>query len=129
MSVPLRLADILPKGDAALQALSQALAQQVFVLDWTEVATITPAQLDALFAAVPATWGFVEFAEVLDTATLQPTVAEQLSAWVEDRQVSGFRFQVSDPTADYAAQTPDSTAPDVGYAAQTPDTRHLTPDT
>lgn len=121
MSVPLRLAEILPKGDAALQALSQSLAQQVFVLDWTDVAAITPEQLDALFAAVPATWSFVAFAEVLDTATLQPVVAEQLSAWVDARQGLGCRGQGSGaiPTLPVVAPTPDTQHP-------IPDTQHQT---
>ncbi|MFV9505159.1 MAG: DEAD/DEAH box helicase [Oscillochloridaceae bacterium umkhey_bin13] len=139
MSVPLRLAAILPQGEAALQALSPSLAQQVFVLDWTDVATITPEQLDALFAAVPAAWSFEEFAEILDLASLAPTVAVQLSTWVEGRQgsesqvlgvrdqvsgeqVSGFRFQVSGEQGSALTPDPLHLTPD-----QTPDPLHQTP--
>jgi hypothetical protein len=86
MSVQLRLVDIFPQGEAALRALSPSIAQRVFTLDWSGVATISQAQLDALFAAAPADWTFEAFAEVIDASTLDLAVADQLSAWVEARR-------------------------------------------
>ena len=85
MSTPLKLADLLPKGETTLAAMGILLAQKVFILDASDVDSIAAAQLDALFEAIPSAWDFNELAEVVDVATLSPTFAAQLSAWVQQR--------------------------------------------
>ena len=130
MSIPLRVADVLAQGEPALRALSPSLPQRVFQLDWSGVPNIAPAHLAALFAAIPADWGFAELSAIMDVATLSATVAAHLRAWVEGRgqgagargQVSGFRFQVPAPDAQPLKSDTRNLEPDL-----TPESRPLEP--
>ena len=127
MSIPLRLTAVLAQGETALRSVSPALVQGVFVLDWLDVAAVTFDQLDALFSAIPADWGFVELGEIMDVATLSTPVAEQLTAWVERRgQGSGFRGQVSGVRGQGSEVRGQGSVPDARNLK--PDTRHLEPD-
>lgn len=85
MSTALKLVDLLSKDDAALAATSVLLAQGIFCLDASGVERLTPNQIDALFGALPAEWSFPELGEIIDTATLTPTLAAQLTQWVQYR--------------------------------------------
>ncbi|GAB4215213.1 MAG: DEAD/DEAH box helicase [Roseiflexaceae bacterium] len=85
MTTRFRLDELLARGDAALVPVGALLAQQLGRLDCTGVAALTPAQLDTLLGGVPRDWGFAEFAEVIDVATLSTPLAEQLTGWVEAR--------------------------------------------
>ncbi|MEI7772231.1 MAG: DEAD/DEAH box helicase, partial [Chloroflexales bacterium] len=130
MSIPLRVADVLAQGEPALRALSPSIAQRVFQLDWGGVPSIAPAQLAALFAAIPEAWGFAELGEVMDVASLNDTLAEQLMIWVEGRfQASGDRFQ--EPAQEVPQESNTNAEPaEPSHDVQNlkPDTRHLTPD-
>jgi hypothetical protein len=110
MSIPLRVADVLAQGEPALRALSPSIAQRVFQLDWGGVPSIAPAQLDALFAAIPEAWGFAELGEVMDVATLGDALAEQLLAWVDRRGQAAETIE-PEPTLQPPTPSPQPPAP------------------
>lgn len=106
MTTPLKLADLLLKGETALAAMGVLLAQKVFVIDASAVERLTAAQLNALFGALPFDWSFSELAEVVDTATLSPTVAAQLSAWVQQRSSASVTVHVDNGVNEVFDETP-----------------------
>ena len=83
-----RLSELLQQEDAAIAAISTLLGQRMAVLDCAAVESVDAGQMAKLFSGIPESWGFVELADVVDTASMTETFAEQLSQWIEKR---GFR--------------------------------------
>ena len=105
MTTPLRLADLLPRGETALAASGILLAQKLVLLDASGVELITNAQLDALLGAIPTDWSFVELGEIIDAASLNPTVAEQLAGWVARRTGAPIGRPPAPPSATIGTET------------------------
>ncbi|BAC90677.1 DEAD/DEAH box helicase [Gloeobacter violaceus] len=84
----MKLRDLLQKGDAALTSASHLMGQGLVVLDCTGVEALTEKQLTLLFSDIPEGWGFLELAEVLDSATLTGGFADQLSQEIVRRNGS-----------------------------------------
>ncbi|MBD2358149.1 DEAD/DEAH box helicase [Tolypothrix sp. FACHB-123] len=82
----IKLADLISQGDNAITAASTILSLKMVILDCTGVETITSSQLDLLFTNIPATWGFIELGEVVDSITLTDTLATQLTQFINQRQ-------------------------------------------
>jgi hypothetical protein len=81
----LHLTRLLDEGPAALTTASGALATQQARLDCSGVARLTTAQLDALFAAIPADWDVADLHTVIAADTLSDTLARQIVACVDER--------------------------------------------
>jgi len=81
----LHLTRLLDEGPAALTTASGALATQQARLDCSGVARLTSAQLDALFAAIPADWDVADLHTVIAADTLSDTLANQIVACVDER--------------------------------------------
>jgi hypothetical protein len=81
----LHLTRLLDEGPAALTTASGALATQQARLDCSGVARLTTAQLDALFAAIPADWDVAGLHTVIAADTLSDTLARQIVACVDER--------------------------------------------
>ncbi|MBP1468931.1 hypothetical protein EYB53_024700, partial [Candidatus Chloroploca sp. M-50] len=78
----IKLATILKAGPNAINELSGRLARREVMLDGSGVTALSEDQLVFLLAAIPADWGAIELADVIDPASLSPTVAAQLVAWL-----------------------------------------------
>jgi hypothetical protein len=85
MKPTFQLQNLLQQGENAIAAASVLLGQGMVTLDCTGVETLTPEQLTQIFSGIPQTWDFAEIGEVIDSATLTPTFANQISQWIDRR--------------------------------------------
>lgn len=85
MKLPIKLQDLLHQNETAIIAYSTLIAQGQFLIDCTDVESVSPETLNLLFTNIPETWDFVQLGEIFATSTLTDTFANQLYKWVNQR--------------------------------------------
>ncbi|MFB2833257.1 DEAD/DEAH box helicase [Aerosakkonemataceae cyanobacterium BLCC-F167] len=85
MKLPIKLQDLLQQNETAIIAYSTLIGQGQFLIDCTDVESVSPEILTLLFTNIPETWDFVQLGEIFATSTLTDTFAKQLCEWVNQR--------------------------------------------
>lgn len=80
-----QLQNLILQGENALVVISSVLVQNIALLDCTNIENLTPEQLTSLFSAIPPTWDFSQFSQVLEQQTLTPTLTAQFQQFINDR--------------------------------------------
>ena len=84
MKIPVRLQDIKNNPEMLAQT-STFLAQEMAILNCTEVESLTEEQLTILFSNIPQDWNFDRLGHVFDSDTFTDSFAEQLTEWFQNR--------------------------------------------
>lgn len=74
----LKLKDLISQGEAALATFSPTLGQKMFQLDCSEIDSLTPTQISALFTAIPEIWDFNDIADIFILETLSQNLCQQI---------------------------------------------------
>ncbi|MEY3255042.1 MAG: hypothetical protein RLZZ29_173, partial [Cyanobacteriota bacterium] len=85
MKIPVKLQELIPQPEAAILLISSLMGQKLALVDCTNVAEITPEQLNLIFTHIPLTWDYEELTEIFDPDTLTETFAIQLCEYIDHR--------------------------------------------
>ncbi|MEY3333173.1 MAG: hypothetical protein RLZZ176_1473, partial [Cyanobacteriota bacterium] len=85
MKIPVKLQELIPQTEAAILSISTLLGQNLALVDCTNVAELTPEQLNLIFTHIPPEWDYPEIAEIFNTDTLTETFTNQLIAHIDQR--------------------------------------------
>jgi len=85
MKIPVKLQELIPQPEAAILLISTLMGQNLALVDCTNVAELTPEQLNLIFTHIPPEWDYVEIAEIFNTDTLTETFTNQLIAHIDQR--------------------------------------------
>ncbi|MDB9347164.1 DEAD/DEAH box helicase [Nodularia spumigena CS-588/05] len=85
MKIPVKLQELIPQPEAAILSISSLMGQKLALVDCTNVASLTPEQLNLIFTHIPPTWDYAELTEIFDADTLIETFAIQLCEYIDHR--------------------------------------------
>ncbi|BAZ33788.1 DEAD/DEAH box helicase domain-containing protein (plasmid) [Cylindrospermum sp. NIES-4074] len=85
MKIPVKLQELLQQPEAAILSVSSLMGQKLALVDCTNIASITPEQLNLIFTHIPKEWDYKELTEIFDTNTLTETFINQLYQYIDQR--------------------------------------------
>jgi hypothetical protein len=85
MKISVKLQELIPQPEAAILSISSLMGQKLALVDCTNVASLTPEQLNLIFTHIPPTWDYAELTEIFDADTLTETFAIQLCEYIDHR--------------------------------------------
>jgi hypothetical protein len=85
MKIPVKLQELIPQPEAAILLISSLMGQKLALVDCTNVAELTPEQLNLIFTHIPPTWDYQELTEIFNPDTLTETFAIQLCEYIDHR--------------------------------------------
>ena len=85
MKIPVKLQELIPQPEAAILLISSLMGQKLALVDCTNIAELTPEQLNLIFTHIPPTWDYQELTEIFNPDTLTQTFTNQLIAYIDHR--------------------------------------------
>ncbi|QJB47241.1 DEAD/DEAH box helicase [Dolichospermum flos-aquae] len=105
MKIPVKLQELIPQPETAILSISSLMGQKLALVDCTNVAELTPEQLNLIFTHIPPTWDYQELTEIFNPNTLTETFAIQLCEYIDHRL---GRTPKSSVITNYQSSIPDS---------------------
>src|SRR4028119_468134 len=106
MKINIKLQDLLQQNEVAIAATSTFIGQGLATLDCTNIDSLTPEQITALFSNIPPDWDFIKISEILNPQNLSESLREQLINFINQRLGKTANSQL--PTPDSQCKTPNS---------------------
>ena len=85
MKIPVKLQELIPQSEAAILLISTLMGQKLALVDCTNIAKLTPEQLNLIFTHIPPEWDYPEITEIFNPDTLTQTFTNQLIAYIDHR--------------------------------------------
>jgi len=85
MKIPIKLQDLLQQNEVAIAATSTLIGQGLATLDCTGISSLTPEQITALFSHMPTDRDATNLSEIFNPETLNETLKEQLTNFLNQR--------------------------------------------
>jgi superfamily II DNA/RNA helicase len=85
MKLQIKLKELLPQPETAIQSIINLISQNLAELDCTGVDVVPPEKLDLIFTHIPSDWDFQQLSQVINSSTLTETLATQLSQFIDQR--------------------------------------------
>jgi hypothetical protein len=85
MKIPVKLQELIPQSEAAILLISSLMGQKLALVDCTNIAKLTPEQLNLIFTHIPPEWDYPEITEIFNPDTLTQTFTNQLIAYIDHR--------------------------------------------
>jgi predicted DNA-binding protein (UPF0278 family) len=85
MKIPVKLQELIPQPEAAILSISSLMGQKLALVDCTNIAELTPEQLNLIFTHIPPTWDYQELTEIFNPETCTETFTNQLIAYIDHR--------------------------------------------
>jgi hypothetical protein len=83
MKIPVGLQELSQQPEPAILPISSLTGQELALLDCSNIASITPEQLNLISIHIPQEWDYRELTEIFDTNTLTDTLINQLYQYVD----------------------------------------------
>jgi ATP-dependent helicase YprA (DUF1998 family)/very-short-patch-repair endonuclease len=85
MKILVKLQELIPQSEAAILLISSLMGQKLALVDCTNIAKLTPEQLNLIFTHIPPEWDYPEITEIFNPDTLTQTFTNQLIAYIDHR--------------------------------------------
>ncbi|WP_417040379.1 DEAD/DEAH box helicase [Cylindrospermopsis raciborskii] len=85
MKIPVKLQELIQQPEAAILSISTLMGQKLALVDCTNIAELTPEQLDLIFTHIPQEWDDKDITEIFNSDTCTQTFTNQLLAYIDQR--------------------------------------------
>jgi hypothetical protein len=86
MKLPVNLQELLAQNPEAIAATSILIAQEMVIIDATDVKSLTTEDLERILGNIPITWDFNKLKTIFDTDTVSEGLERQIIEWCDRRQ-------------------------------------------
>jgi hypothetical protein len=85
MKIPVKLQELIHQPEAAILSISTLMGQKLTLVDCTNIAELTPEELDLIFTHIPQEWDYAEITEIFNPDTCTQTFTNQLLTYIDQR--------------------------------------------
>jgi len=85
MKIPVKLQELIQQPEAAILSISTLMGQKLALVYCTNIAELTPEQLDLIFTHIPQEWDNKDITEIFNPDTCTQTFTNQLLVYIDQR--------------------------------------------